>query len=131
MRDEKPDAARRAVEELAAAVAPPKPPADLRARASRRAWPLALAAVLAIAAAGWLLLRGGGGPAGPGRASGPAGPGGAISPPGVVVEHLRLAGQPVATRVEAVPGSGAVVVIATEAGSGRAPQGDAPRGGRS
>ena len=103
MNERVPDAARRAVEVLASSVDVPAFPDGLRAGTSRR-WlaPGLLGAALILGAAAVMIWQDGEDPPSRDRAS------------GVVVEHLRVGGKPVPTRIRTIPGSGAVVVMALE-----------------
>lgn len=114
MTDNSWDPARRAVEMLAATVKTPPPPEnlrDLRPRPAAGKSLLLLAATVLVAAlvAGWIFL---GGEGANDRAQGP----------GVVVEHLRVLGREVPTRVVAMPGAGALVVMTAEGGTGSTDQ---------
>lgn len=110
MTDDSRNSARRAVELLAATVKTPPPPenlGDLRPRPAAGVSALLLAATVLVAAlvAGWILIGG--------RA-----PGDPVPVSGIVVEHLRVHGREVPTRVVAMPGAGAVVVMTAEGRTG-------------
>jgi hypothetical protein len=113
MRSEPLDPARRAVERIAASVGAPPPPEDLDARRRR---PRIARAVLAVAAAAgvvlliaavWTLsLRRVFRPMAEGRFE-------------VVVEHLRVNGRAVESRVVELPAAGAVIVLPGAVSHGR------------
>jgi hypothetical protein len=94
------------VEILAATVKTPPPPEnlrDLRPRPAAGMSVLLLAATVLVAAlvAGWIFL-------------GDQAPDDPVQFSGVVVEHLRIHGREVPTRVVAMPDVGAVVVMTAE-----------------
>ena len=106
MKDQRMDAAKDAVEQMANSVGPVPPPRGLRAgRRPGRGGAAVLALLLAaVALAAWW-MRG----AAPAPGPDPA-PVAVSEEAGVVVEHLRINGRSVQAKVERLPEAGAVMV---------------------